>query len=560
MPGTGKVKRVRSDILKKGVDTLPHRSLLAAAGIGRADFGKPFIGVANSFNDVIPGHVHLRGLVEEVKRGIREAGGLPLEWGVPGVCDGLAMHVEMRLSLPSRDHIADNIEIMALSHSLDGWVGVTNCDKITPGMLMAAMRMNLPAIMLTGGPMMAGVHRGERRDLISCFEAVGKIRAGAMTLEEGEELADEACPGAGSCAGLFTANTMAILTEAMGMSLAGSASPPAVSERRKRIAYETGRRAVEIAETGPAPREVATAQAFVNCWMVDLAVGGSTNTALHLPAVAKECGIELDLAELDSLSRQVPNICHLRPAGPHFMEDFDRAGGVPAVLGRLKQMLCESPTVSGLSVGAIARDAECFDDDVIRPLENPYSPQGGMAVLRGNLASEAVVKQSAVGAQMLVHSGPARVFHSEAEVLDAIGLRRIEEGDVIVLPFQGEAGAPGMPEMLSPTSAVMGAGYKRVALVTDGRFSGGTRGPCIGHVKPEAYLGGAIAAVRDGDIVDIDIPGRAINVRLTDEEIGARIAEVKPPERTTGGLLARYRHNVVNLSRKERKLKWLDRQ
>ncbi len=549
---------MKSDTLKNGVDTLPHRSLLKAAGVSRDDYGKPFIGVANAFTDLIPGHVHLNKLTEEVKRGIRDAGGVPFEWGVPGVCDGLAMFVEMRLSLPSREHIADNIEIAMLSHSLDGWVGVTNCDKITPGMLMAAMRLNLPAILVTGGPMLAGEHDGSKRDLVSCFEAVGEVRTGAMTQEAAEALSDHACPGPGSCAGLFTANTMAILTEAMGMSLVGSASPPAVTKQRLELAYETGRRAVALVAQDIKPRDVMTQEAFTNAWLVDLAVGGSTNTALHLPAIAAEGGMTLDLSNLDRLSREVPNICHLRPAGSHFMEDFDRAGGVPAVLSRLQAMLHENPTVSELTIAAIAKGATVEDEDVIRPLDRPYAAQGGMAVLRGNLCDEAIVKQSAVSEEMMVHSGPARVFDSERAVLDALRDGEIAEDDVIVLPFQGAAGAPGMPEMLTPTSALMGAGYKRVALVTDGRFSGGTRGPCIGHVSPEAYLGGALAAVRDGDVIEIDIPNRILNVRLTDDEIESRLRRTVPPKRLESPLLTRYRERIEknHIGRKE--LPWLE--
>jgi dihydroxy-acid dehydratase len=536
---------LKSKVLKQGLETLGHRSLLAADGVRPEDLPKPFIGVANAFNDIIPGHVHLDRLTAEVKRGIKDAGGVPFEWGVPGVCDGIAMFVEMRLSLPSRDHIAENIEIMMLSHSLDGWVGVTNCDKITPGMLMAALRLNLPAIMLTGGPMMAGVYDNQKKDLISCFEAVGQIHAGTMSEEEAEELARCACPGPGSCAGLFTANTMAILTEVLGMSLTGSASPPAVTERRLELAYETGRRAVEITKQNLCPRDVMTPEAFRNAFLVDLAIGGSTNTALHLPAIAKERGLELRLSDLDEMSRKVPNICHLRPAGPHFMEDFDRAGGVPAVLNRLREMLADSTTVTGSNTSEIAERGSCADDDVIRPLDNPYATQGGMAVLTGNLADESVIKQSAVAPEAQQLSGPARVFYTEEAVLQAVQNGDINEGDIIVMPYQGAAGAPGMPEMLSPTSAVMGAGFKRVALITDGRFSGGTRGPCIGHISPEAYVGGPLAAVKEGDIIDIDIPGRALNVRLSSSEIEKRLAEAEPPERPLSPMLERFRRHAV---------------
>jgi len=549
---------MKSDVLKKGVDTLPHRSLLKALGVSQKDYDKPFIGIANAYTDLVPGHVHLNALTEEVKRGIRDAGGVPLVWGVPAVCDGLAMFVEMRLSLPSREHIADNLEIMALSHSLDGWVGVTNCDKITPGMLMAAMRLNLPTVILTGGPMLAGMHRSEKRDLISCFEAVGQVHAGTLDAKEAETLVPHACPGPGSCAGLFTANTMAILTETLGMSLTGSASPPAVSRRRKTIAYETGKHAVAAVKQNIRPRDIMTKDAFTNAWIVDLAIGGSTNTALHLPAIAKEGGIPLPLDNLDALSKTVPNICHLRPAGSHFMEDFDQAGGVPAVFSRLSHLLKDNPTVDETTVFQIANEAACDDDEVIRPLNNAFAQEGGMAVLKGNLADEAVIKQSAVPKAAQQLSGPARVFYSEQAVLDAIQGNQIKEGDILVLPFQGAAGAPGMPEMLTPTAAVMGAGFSRVALLTDGRFSGGTRGPCIGHVVPEAYLGGPISAVRDGDIIDIDVPNRKLDIRLSKEEINHRILKATPPQRRTTPLLASYRRRIVTEWNNKKDLPWLD--
>ncbi|MDJ0763292.1 MAG: dihydroxy-acid dehydratase [Myxococcota bacterium] len=548
---------MKSDVMKMGVDTLPHRALLSAVGITAKDYDKPLIGVANAYSDIVPGHVHLNALTELVKQGIRDGGGMPISWGVPGVCDGLAMHVEMRLSLPSRDHIADNIEIMALSHSLDGWVGVTNCDKITPGMLMAALRLDLPAILLTGGPMMAGKMDGKKYDLISCFEAVGEVKRGNEGSDQAERLAHCACPGPGACAGLFTANTMAILTEAMGMSLSGSATPPAISERRKEIAYATGRRAVEIVESNLCPSQIMTHQAFNNAWTVDLAIGGSTNTTLHLPAIAEERGIDLDLHYLNTRSRDVPTLCHLRPSGPYFLEDLDRAGGVPALLHRLTHLLEAATTVSGQGIDHIAAQTRSGDDDVIRPLSNPYGREGGLAVLSGNLADQAVVKQSAVDPAMLTHWGPARVFYAEQDVLTAIEQGNISEGDVIVLPFQGAAGGPGMPEMLTPTSAIMGAGFRRVALITDGRFSGGTRGPCIGHVSPEAYLGGPILGVQDGDIIEIDIPNRALNVRLSQSEIEERMGRMSPPRRTLTPVLERYRTGVVLQQAHRKDLPWL---
>ena len=536
---------MKSHILRDNQEMLPHRALLAAVGVSRQDLGKPFIGVADSSGDLVPGHKHLGLLVNEVCRGIKDAGGVPFRWGVPAVCDGLAMHAEMRLSLPSRDHIADNIEIMVLSHSLDGWVGVTNCDKITPGMLMAALRLDLPAILLTGGPMKSGEHRGERVDLISCFEALGQISSGKMSPADGEALAEKACPGAGSCAGLFTANSMAIVTEALGMCLWGGSSADAVSEQRQQIAYETGRRAVELVFADQRPRQVMSAEAFFNAWLVFLSVGGSTNVVLHLPAIAAEAGIVLDLSEVDILSRRTPTLCKLRPSGGHFMEDFHRAGGVPALLTRLKPQLKSAPTLNGSSITEMAAEARCLDPEVIRPIGNAYSREGGLAVLRGNLAEEAVVKQSAVASEMLIHSGIARVFHSEKEVLAAVARRQLTEGDVVVMPYQGPAGGPGMPEMLTPTAAIVGAGYKRVALLTDGRFSGGTRGPCIGHITPEAYVGGPIAAVQDGDRIDINIPERSLNLRLSEQEIKRRLSTVSAPERSLTPLLRRYREQVL---------------
>jgi dihydroxy-acid dehydratase len=505
------------------------------------DFGRPFVGIANSFNDIIPGHVHLRILCDEVKRGIKDAGGVPLEWGVPGICDGMAMHLSMRHSLPSRDHIADNVELMVLSHSLDGWVGITNCDKITPGMLMASGRLDIPSMIVTGGPMIAGELDGKRIDLISCFEAVGAVMRKDMGEEELERYERSACPGPGSCAGLFTANTMACMTEALGMCLQGSSTVPAVSERRKEIAYESGKRAVELIEEEIRPSSVMTREAFINALTVDMAIGGSTNAVLHLPAIASELGIELRSDLVDEISVRTPNICHLSPAGDHYMEDLDRAGGIPAVMNRLHERLHDGITVSGVSVTEIAARSPVIDDEVIRPLDRPYYREGGIAVLRGNLASSSVVKQTAVKEEMMVHKGPARVFNDEGSVLDAIEEGSIREGDVVVINFMGPAGAPGMPEMLSPTAAIMGAGFKRVALVTDGRFSGGTRGPCIGHVEPEAFLGGPIGLVRDGDIIEIDIPGRKLD--LVGADTGGRSLRV--PERDLTPFLREYRERVL---------------
>ena len=537
---------MKSDKLKKPIETLPHRALLLSTGLKREDLSKPFIGVANSYNDLIPGHVHLRKLTKEVKRGIRDAGGVPFEWGVPGVCDGIAMYVEMRLSLASREHIADNIEIMMLSHSLDGWVGVTNCDKITPGMLMAAGRLDLPAIILTGGPMKANIIDDVRYDPIRNFGIVGEVKAGRMSAEEAESfMCERTVCGPGSCCGLYTANTMACITETLGMSLTDCATTLAVDPKKKEQAYQTGVRAVELVNDDIRPSSIMTGNAYDNAIMVDMAIGGSTNTTLHIPAIAQEMKIEISLDLFDEVSRNTPNICQILPSGPWAMEDLDRAGGIPAVLNRLQSRLKSSATVNGNDIKDIAADAKVGDSEIIRPLDNPYKEEGGIAVLKGNLAKYSVIKQTAVTDDMLTHSGPAKVFTDEDSLLEAIGNRKIEEGDIVVLSFLGPAGAPGMPEMLTPTDAIKGAGYKKVVLITDGRFSGGTSGPCVGHIEPEGYVGGAIGAVRDGDIIEIDIPERTLNVRLGDEEIRTRLESVSCPERKMTPFLLAYRNKFA---------------
>ncbi|MDH3324872.1 MAG: dihydroxy-acid dehydratase, partial [Candidatus Peregrinibacteria bacterium] len=513
-----------------------------ASGLKDEDFKKPFIGVANSYNNIVPGHIHLDKLTEEVMRGIRDAGGVPFTWGVPGVCDGIAMYAEMRLSLPSRDHIADNVEIMTLSHSLDGWVGVTNCDKITPGMLMAAGRLDLPAMMLTGGPMKSGHLKGEQVDLISAFEKVGEAKKdhdkGSMY-----ELECAACPSAGSCAGLFTANSMACMTEVLGMSLTGCATTLAVSPEKKVQAYETGKRIVELVKKDIKPSQIMTQGAFDNAIRVDNAIGGSSNVVLHLIAIAKELGIEISEHDFDRISKVTPNLCHIRPAGPFVMEDVHNAGGMSAVLSRFADVINDEQTVNGKTVLEIAKEGKVLDEEVIRPLDNPYYHEGGVACLHGNLATSSVVKQTAVPEDMLVHTGPAKVFEVEDDLLAGIENGKIEEGDVVVIRYMGPAGAPGMPEMLTPTSAIKGAGFKKVALITDGRFSGGTAGPCIGHVEPEAYLGGPIAAVQDGDIIEIDMPNRVLNVKLSDDEIKKRIAGKVIPEREMTPLMVKFRES-----------------
>lgn len=534
---------MRSDVLKKNVETIPHRALLMSAGLGKDDLavGKPFIGVANSYNDLIPGHIHLGELTREVKRGIRDAGGVPFEWGVPGVCDGIAMSVEMRLSLPSREHIADNIEIMLLSHCLDGWVGVTNCDKITPGMLMAAGRLNLPALLVTGGPMKANVIGGEKYHPIQGFGMVGEIKAGKLSLEEAEKRLDCMKCGAGSCVGLYTANTMAVVTESLGMSLTNCATTPALDPLKKKQAYESGKRIVELVKENICPRDIMTAAAFENAIRVDMAMGGSTNTVLHIPAIARTVGIDIAIDQFDKISRETPHLCSIIPAGPYEIADIHAAGGVPAVMSRIVGMLKDNPTVNGKSILEIAKAAKIADGEIIRSKDNPYHREGGIAILRGNIARSSVIKQTALSPEMFVHKGPAKVFYAEQELLDAIEAGKIKEGDVIVLPFQGPAGAPGMPEMLTPTDAIKGAGYKRVALLTDGRFSGATTGPCIGHIEMEAFNGGAIGAIRDGDIVEIDIPNRRLNVMLAPGEIEKRLSSVRAVERKLTPMLEVFR-------------------
>jgi dihydroxy-acid dehydratase len=499
---------MRSDILKKNIETLPHRALLMSAGLKEEDLDpdKPFIGIANSYNNIIPGHIHLNELTQEVKRGIRDAGGVPLEWGVPGVCDGVAMFVEMRLSLPSREHIADNIEIMTLSHSIDGWVGVTDCDKITPGMLMAAGRLNIPAIILTGGPMKANVIEGKKHHPIEGFGIVGQVKGGKMTAQEAEKMLPIMTCGAGSCVGLYTANTMAVVTEVLGMSITHCATTLAIDPFKKKQAYESGKRIVELVKKDIKPRDIMTGDAFENAIRVDMAMGGSTNTVLHIPAIAREAGVDIEVDMFDTISRATPNLCSIIPAGPNEMADIDRAGGISAVLNRLKDMLKDNQTVNGKSIKQIAEEGKVLDDDIIRTLDNAYSSEGGIAVLKGNIGNSGIIKQTAVEKEMMVHSGPAKVFYTEKDLLDAIEAKKIAEGDVLVLSFQGPAGAPGMPEMLTPTDAIKGAGYTKVALITDGRFSGATTGPCIGHVEMEAYNSGAIGAIKDGDIIEIDIP------------------------------------------------------
>lgn len=538
---------MRSDAVKKGPAAAPQRSLLRADGLSDEDFEKPFIGIANSWNDIVPGHIHLNEIVEAVKEGIIEAGGRPFVFGVPAVCDGIAMgHNGMRYSLISREVISDCCEVMVEGHALDGWVGVSNCDKVTPGMLMAMGRMNVPGLMMTGGAMEPGVGKDGNMDLQSVFEAVGSYSAGNIDENELHTIECTACPGRGSCSGLFTANTMACLTETMGISLLGCGTALANDNRKLQIARATGRRIVEMVREDLKPRDIVTRGSFCNAIRVDMAIGGSTNTALHLPAISKDFGCPVTLDDFDEISRDTPHITSLRPAGPYAIKDLDRAGGIPAILNVLKDRLVDVPTANGKTILEIADSAAVKDSEVIRPMDRPYHLQGGIAVLKGNLAPEgSVIKQAAVSPKMMKFTGKARVFDGETDAAEAIMLGRIVPGDVVVIRYEGPKGAPGMPEMLSPTSLIVGRGLgEEVALITDGRFSGASRGGAIGHVSPEAYAGGPIAALKDGDVIDIDIPERKLSVRLTDEEIAARLKDAKRVERPVHGAQKKYRQLV----------------
>ncbi len=543
------MSNMRSDVIKHGVDAAPARSLLRADGLKDEDFDKPFIGIADSWNEVVPGHIHLNKIVDAVKEGIREAGGVPFVFGTPAVCDGIAMgHKGMRYSLISREVISDCCEVMVEGHAMDGWVGVSNCDKVTPGMLMAAGRMNIPALMVTGGAMEAGKLNGEDIDFQSVFEAIGQVQVGTADESFLKTVECAACPGAGSCSGLFTANTMACLTETLGMSLTGCGTSLAVDEKKLAIAKESGKRIVELVKKGIKPRDIVNSHSFHNAICVDMAIGGSTNTALHIPAISKEFGCPVDLSEFDKISREVPHITSLRPAGQFHIRDLDNAGGVPAILKRLIDHIEDAPTVNGKSVMEIAKSATIADENVLRPLDNPYHQQGGIAILKGNIAPMgSVIKQAAVSPKMMVFSGRARCFDSEKDATEAIKSGSIVAGDVVVIRYEGPKGAPGMPEMLAPTSIIQGMGLgETVALITDGRFSGATRGGAIGHVSPEAYEKGPIAALRDGDMIDIDIPNRKLNARLSDEEIKARLAEVEIVDRPVTGVQKKYRKLVTN--------------
>lgn len=546
---------MRSDLMKKGLERAPHRSLFKAMGYTDEEIARPLIGVVNSANEIIPGHIHLDLITADVKAGIRMAGGTPVEFPVIGVCDGIAMnHAGMKYSLASRELIADSIEIMATAHPFDAMVFIPNCDKIIPGMLMAALRLNIPSIFISGGPMLAGRLQGRAVDLISVFEGVGAVKAKKMTSAELQQLEDCACPGCGSCSGMYTANSMNCVTEALGLGLPGHGTIPAVLAARHRLAKQAGMKIMDLLKKNVRPRDIATLAAFKNAMAVDMALGCSTNTVLHIPAIAHEAGIKLDLDLFNKISEKTPNLCKLSPAGHHHIEDLDAAGGIQAVMkviSKLGVISEKAMTVTGKTVAANLKTARVLNDDVIRPLDNPYSKQGGIAVLRGNLAPDgAVVKQSAVAAAMQVNEGRARVFDSEDKAIVAIMGGKIKPGDIVVIRYEGPKGGPGMREMLSPTSAIVGMGLdKSVALLTDGRFSGGTQGAAIGHISPEAAEGGPIALVKEGDVIAIDIPAKKLTLKVDDTELEKRRKSLRAwtPAITTG-YLARYAKMVTSAS------------
>jgi dihydroxy-acid dehydratase len=540
---------MRSKIIKEGLERLPHRALLYATGIPKTELKKPFIGVASSFTDLIPGHIGMRDLERFIEKGIHTAGGYPFFFGIPGICDGIAMgHSGMHYSLASRELIADMVETIAQAHQLDGLVLLTNCDKITPGMLMAAGRVNVPSIVVTAGPMLAGHYKGRRLNLTSdTFEAVGKYKKGLIKKKELDILEMCACPGPGSCQGMYTANTMACITEALGMSVAGCATALAVSSKKRRIAFDSGMRIVELIRKKITPRKIMNINAFENAIMVDLSLGGSTNTVLHIPAIAHEAGIKLPLEIFDRLAKKTPHITDMLPGGKNYLEDLDHAGGIPAVLKRLRKKINNNITVSGKTIYRIADSAEVLDSDVIRPINRAHHKEGGIAIMKGNLApGGAVVKQSAVSKKVMKFEGTAVVFNSEEEAMKSIVSGKVKTGHVVVIRYEGPKGGPGMREMLSPTSAIAGMGLsENVALITDGRFSGGTRGPCIGHISPEAMEGGPLAIIKNGDRINIDIPKRRLDVKLTHQEINKRLKSWKRPSpKIKKGYLARYSRYV----------------
>jgi dihydroxy-acid dehydratase len=542
---------MRSDVVKKGAARAPHRSLLKALGITDEEMNKPFIGVAQAANEIIPGHLHLKEIARAVKAGIRMAGGVPFEFATIGICDGIAMnHAGMKYSLPSRELIADSIEVMAKAHAFDALVLVPNCDKIVPGMIMGALRVNIPTILVSGGPMLAGFYQGKNIALSNVFEAVGKFQTHSITEQELKEVEDCACPGIGSCAGLYTANSMNIWTEAVGIALPGNGTIPAVAANRIRIAKHAGMKIMELLEKEVKFLDLITKKAIENAITVEMALGGSSNTMLHTLAIASEAGVPFTIDDFNRIRERVPQLCSLSPAGYHYIQDLDRAGGISALLKELsrKQIIHTGEmTVTGKNVGQNIENAQILDHKVIRTLEEAYNPKGGIIFLKGNLAPQgAVVKSSAVHPDMLKHQGPARVFDSEEESTQAILAGKIKKGDVVIIRYEGPKGGPGMREMLTPTSAIAGMGLdKEVALITDGRFSGATRGASIGHVAPEAALGGPIAIVQEGDLIEIDIPKKKLNIKLDEVEMKERLKKLKVPEpKVKAGYLKYYTHFV----------------
>ena len=538
---------MRSDAVKTGMQQAPHRSLFNALGLTKEELRKPLIGIVSSYNEIVPGHMNLDKIVDAVKLGVAMAGGTPIVFPAIAVCDGIAMgHQGMKYSLVTRDLIADSTEAMAMAHQFDALVMVPNCDKNVPGLLMAAARLNIPTIFVSGGPMLAGKVKGSKTSLSSLFEAVGAYAAGKMTEEEVEEYENKACASCGSCSGMYTANSMNCLTEAIGMGLKGNGTIPAVYSERIRLAKHAGMKIMELLEKDIKPRDIMTKEAFMNALTIDMALGCSTNTMLHLPAIAHEVGFDLNIDIANEVSARTPNLCHLAPAGHTYMEDLNEAGGVYAVMYELNKkglLNTDLITATGKTVGENIKDCKNLNPEVIRPIENPYSMTGGIAILKGNLAPDSgVVKRSAVAPEMLKHEGPARVFDCEEDAIIAIKNGKINPGDVVVIRYEGPKGGPGMREMLNPTSAIMGMGLgSSVALITDGRFSGASRGACIGHVSPEAAVGGNIALVEEGDLIQIDINANSLNFVISDEELEARRAKWQPREpKITTGYLARY--------------------
>ena len=547
---------MKSDNVKKGMQQAPHRSLFHALGFTEEEMRKPMVGIVSSYNEIVPGHMNLDKIVNAVKMGVAEAGGVPVVFPAIAVCDGIAMgHIGMKYSLVTRDLIADSTECMALAHQFDALVMVPNCDKNVPGLLMAAARINVPTVFVSGGPMLAGHVKGQKRSLSSMFEAVGAHSAGTMTEEEVREFEEKVCPTCGSCSGMYTANSMNCLTEALGMGLPGNGTIPAVYSDRIKLAKHAGMAVMELLKQNICPRDIMTKEAVLNALTVDMALGCSTNSMLHLPAIAHEIGFDFDIAFANEISEKTPNLCHLAPAGPTYMEDLNEAGGVYAVMNELMEaglLHTDCMTVTGKTIGENVTGSVNSNPEVIRPLSNPYSKTGGLAVLKGNLAPDgSVVKRSAVCEEMMVHTGPARVFECEEDAIEAIKGGRIQAGDVVVIRYEGPKGGPGMREMLNPTSAIAGMGLgSSVALITDGRFSGASRGASIGHVSPEAAVGGPIALIEEGDMITVDIPNYSLSVNVSDEELAQRKAAWKPREpKVTSGYLARYRELVTSGNR-----------